>query len=80
MMIFQPHNELSRFTCLLTRAVLVVWIFHGVLGGGGFLQPPSNSAPVLRSETRQAAFEGSSKSITNVLSQFLGQVTRGHQR
>ena len=25
---------------LLTLAVLVVWIFHGVLGGGAFLRPP----------------------------------------
>ena len=27
-------------TTNLTLAVLVVWIFHGVLGGGAFLRPP----------------------------------------
>ena len=64
-------------------AVLVVWIFHGVLGGVFTPPTPSNSAPELRSDMRQAAFESSSKITKKVLGHFegqvKGQVTRGHQ-
>ena len=67
---------------LLTLAVLVVWIFHRVLGGGGvFTPPPSNSAPELRSDMRQAAFESSSKISKKVHRSFLSSGQRsGHQR
>ena len=40
-------------------------------GGGAFLRPPpSNSAPELRSDMRQAAFESSSKISKKVLRSF----------
>ena len=49
--------------------------------GGAFLRPPSNSAPELRSDIRQAAFESLSKISKKVLQSFLrsGQWS-GHQR
>ena len=69
---------------LLTRAVVVVWIFRRVLRGGAFLRLPSNSVPELRSEKPRAAFESSSKTIKKVLQSILGHlnchVTRGNQR
>ena len=50
-------------------------------GGGAFLRPPSNSAPELRSDMRQAAFETSSKISKKVLRSFLRSGQRsGHQR
>ena len=64
-------NDLLKMLCngfeklrahSLTRAVLVVGIFHIVVvvvvgGWGGYA--PSNSAPELRSDIQQAAFESS---------------------
>ena len=50
-------------------------------GGGAFLRPPSNSAPELRSDMQQAAFESSSKISKKVLRSFLRSGQRsGHQR
>ena len=51
-------------------------------GGGAFLRPPpSNSAPELRSDMQQAAFESSSEIIKKVLRSFLRSGQRsGHQR
>ena len=48
----------------LTRALLGLWIFHRLLGGGGvWTPPPMISAPGRRREKRKAAFESSRKII-----------------
>ena len=59
---------------MLTRALLGLWIFHRLLGGGGaFERPPHDrSAPGRRREKRKAAFESSRKIISkSFLSFFL---------
>ena len=77
----QSFASLSHRVATISLAVLVVWIFHGVLGGGRFYAPPSNSAPELRSDMRQVAFESSSKISKKILRSFLRSGQRsGHQR
>ena len=71
----------SSVETVLTLAVLVLWIFHGVMGGGRiFTTPPSNSVPRLRSDVRQAAFESSTKITETVLSSFLWSGQRSGQQ
>ena len=65
----------------LTRALMGLWIFHHLMGGGLRTPPPSNSAPRKRRDKRKIAFESSSKIITKLLqSIFCWGQTWGHQR
>ena len=43
--------------CVLTRALLGLWIFHRLLGGRLNAPPPMISAPGRRRERQKAAFE-----------------------
>ena len=57
----------------LTRALLGLWIFHRLLGGGAFERPPPMiSAPGRRREKRKAAFESSRKIISKSFRSFFG--------
>ena len=78
---YNLQRLISKTLSCLTLAVLVVWTFLGVLGGGRFYaQPPSNSAPEVRSDIRQAAFESSSKITKKVLRSFLRSGQRSGQQ
>ena len=60
-------------TRALTPALLGLWIFHRLLGGGGaFERPPMISAPGRRREKRKAAFESSRKIISKSFRSFFG--------
>ena len=68
---------------VLTRALLGLWIFHRLLGGGGvWTPPPMISAPGRRREKRKAAFESSRKIISKSahFGHFLAQVKIGVSR
>ena len=68
---FQTINAVD--TLPLTRALLGLWIFHRLLGGGGRLNaPPMISAPGRRREKRKAAFESSRKIISKSFRSFFG--------
>ena len=54
----------------LTRALLGLWIFHRLLGGGRLNAPPMISAPGRRREKRKAAFESSRKIISKSFRSF----------
>ena len=56
----------------LARALLGLWIFHHLLGGGAFERPPMISAPGCRREKRKAAFESSRKIISKSFRSFFG--------
>ena len=57
----------------LIRALLGLWIFHRLLGGGGRLNaPPMISAPGCRREKRKVAFESSRKIISKSFRSFFG--------
>ena len=64
-----------------TRALLGLWIFHRLLGGGGRLNAtPMISAPGRRREKRKAAFESSRKIISKSFRSFFGSGENwGHQ-
>ena len=58
---------------MLTLAVLVVWIFHGVLGRGVFTPPPPQVfADILKTAARSAAIFGTpyATSFPHRLSKF----------
>ena len=60
------------YVCL-TRALLGLWIFHRLLGGGAFERPPPMiSAPGRRREKQKAAFESSQKIISKSFRSFFG--------
>ena len=64
---FQTHV----FKIGLTRALLGLWIFHRLLGGGAFERPPPMiSAPGRCREKRKAAFESSRKIISKSFQSF----------
>ena len=56
----------------LTRALLGLWIFHRLLGGGAFERPPMISAPGRHIEKQKAAFESSRKIISKSFRSFFG--------
>ena len=65
---------------MLTRALLGLWIFHDLLGGGVFEHPPSISAPAHRRTKQKTAFESSRKSISKSFRSFFGSGQKwGHQ-
>ena len=65
---------------VLTRALLVLWIFHDLLGGGVWTPPPSISAPAHRRTKRKTAFESSRKIISKSFRSFFGSGQKwGHQ-
>ena len=65
------HHSFNRLG--LTRALLGLWIFHRLLGGGAFERPPPMiSAPGRRREKRKAAFESSRKIISKSFRSFFG--------
>ena len=64
----------------LTRALLGLWIFHRLLGGGAFEHSPMISAPGRRREKQKAAFESSRKSHFEIISVIFGSGQNwGHQ-
>ena len=69
-------------TSMLTRALMGLWIFHHLLGGGGCLNtPPSISAPAHRRTKRKTVFESSRKIISKSFRSFFGSGQNwGHQR
>ena len=60
---------------VLTRALLGLWIFHRLLGGGGRLNaPPMISAPGRRRENERQRSKAREKSFRNHFGHFLAQV------
>ena len=55
---------------LIYRALLGLWIFHRLLGGGGAFKrpPPMISAPGRCREKRKAAFDSSRKNYFEIIS------------
>ena len=76
----QPYKmelgEDVKMAYRLTRALLGLWIFHRLLGGGGRLNapPPMISAPGRRREKQKAAFQSSRKIFSKSFRHFLAQV------
>ena len=73
-------DKISRWQNILTRALLGLWIFHHLLGGGVFEHPPPPiSAPAHRRTKRRS--KAREKSFRNHFGHFLAQVkievTRG---
>ena len=65
------HIPIVEQNLHLTRALLGLWIFHRLLGGGGRLNaPPMISTPGRRREKRKAAFESSRKIISKSFRSF----------
>ena len=56
----------------LTRALLGLWIFHRLLGGGRLNAPPMISAPGHRREKQKAAFESWRKIISKSFRSYFG--------
>ena len=71
----------TPFTAI-SRALMGLWIFHDLLGGGGggVWTPPSISTPAHRRTKRKTAFESSRKIISKSFRSFFGSCQNwGHQ-
>ena len=71
----------SLFLCFLTRALLGLWIFHRLLGGGGVWTPPpwSRLLVAVEKNERQPS-KAREKSFRNHFGHFLAQVKIGVSR
>ena len=75
--------HLASITSILTRALLGLWIFHHLLGGGVFEHPPPRLSRLLRivKQNEKRCSKAHEKSFRNNFGHFLSQVkievTRG---